>query len=158
MIQYYILNIKSIQILKEEVPEAYYTVPLGKADVKRQGDDITVFCYGLMVNYCLQAADILAEDGINVEVVDLRTVYPLDKETIIERASKTGKVLLVTEDNLEGSVMSEVSAIIAEHCLFDLDAPIMRLAAPDVPSMPFSPVLENEIMMSPEKYKIKCEN
>lgn len=68
-------------------------MPLGKADVKRQGDDITVFCYGLMVNYCLQAADILAEDGINVEVVDLRTVYPLDKETIIERASKTGKVL-----------------------------------------------------------------
>lgn len=158
MIQYYILNIKAYRFLKEEVPEAYYTVPLGKADVKRQGDDITVFCYGLMVNYCLQAADILAEDGINVEVVDLRTVYPLDKETIIERASKTGKVLLVTEDNLEGSVMSEVSAIIAEHCLFDLDAPIMRLAAPDVPSMPFSPVLENEIMMSPEKYKIKCEN
>lgn len=68
-------------------------MPLGKADVKRQGDDITVFCYGLMVNYRLQAADILAEDGINVEVVDLRTVYPLDKETIIERASKTGKVL-----------------------------------------------------------------
>ena len=90
-----------------------------------------------MVNYCLQAADILAEDGINVEVVDLRTVYPLDKETIIDRAKQTGKVLLVTEDNLEGSVMSEVSAIIAEHCLFELDAPIMRLAAPDVPSMPF---------------------
>ena len=78
-------------------------------------------------------------------------VYPLDKETIIDRAKHTGKVLLVTEDNLEGSIMSEVSAIIAEHCLFDLDAPIMRLAAPDVPSMPFSPVLENEIMMNPEK-------
>ncbi|HCZ9777413.1 TPA: alpha-ketoacid dehydrogenase subunit beta, partial [Staphylococcus aureus] len=105
----------------------------------------------LMVNYCLQAADILAADGINVEVVDLRTVYPLDKETIIDRAKHTGKVLLVTEDNLEGSIMSEVSAIIAEHCLFELDAPIMRLAAPDVPSMPFSPVLENEIMMNPEK-------
>lgn len=111
-----------------------------------------------MVNYCLQAADILAEDGINVEVVDLRTVYPLDKETIIDRAKQTGKVLLVTEDNLEGSVMSEVSAIIAEHCLFELDAPIMRLAAPDVPSMPFSPVLENEIMMSPEKIREKCAN
>ncbi|HCD8599215.1 TPA: alpha-ketoacid dehydrogenase subunit beta [Staphylococcus aureus] len=142
---------KAYRFLKEEVPEKYYTVPLGKADVKREGEDLTVFCYGLMVNYCLQAADILAADGINVEVVDLRTVYPLDKETIIDRAKHTGKVLLVTEDNLEGSIMSEVSAIIAEHCLFDLDAPIMRLAAPDVPSMPFSPVLENEIMMNPEK-------
>ena len=142
---------KACRFLKEEVPEEYYTVPLGKADVKREGEDLTVFCYGLMVNYCLQAADILAADGINVEVVDLRTVYPLDKETIIDRAKHTGKVLLVTEDNLEGSIMSEVSAIIAEHCLFDLDAPIMRLAAPDVPSMPFSPVLENEIMMNPEK-------
>lgn len=142
---------KAYRFLKEVVPEEYYTVPLGKADVKREGEDLTVFCYGLMVNYCLQAADILAADGINVEVVDLRTVYPLDKETIIDRAKHTGKVLLVTEDNLEGSIMSEVSAIIAEHCLFDLDAPIMRLAAPDVPSMPFSPVLENEIMMNPEK-------
>lgn len=142
---------KAYSFLKEEVPEEYYTVPLGKADVKREGEDLTVFCYGLMVNYCLQAADILAADGINVEVVDLRTVYPLDKETIIDRAKHTGKVLLVTEDNLEGSIMSEVSAIIAEHCLFDLDAPIMRLAAPDIPSMPFSPVLENEIMMNPEK-------
>lgn len=142
---------KAYRFLKKEVPEEYYTVPLGKADVKREGEDLTVFCYGLMVNYCLQAADILAADGINVEVVDLRTVYPLDKETIIDRAKHTGKVLLVTEDNLEGSIMSEVSAIIAEHCLFDLDAPIMRLAAPDVPSMPFSPVLENEIMMNPEK-------
>ena len=131
------MNIKSISFSKEEVPETYYTVPLGKADVKRPGEDITVFCYGLMVNYCLQAADILANDGIDAEVVDLRTVYPLDKATIIERSQRTGKVLLVTEDNLEGSIMSEVSAIIAENCLFDLDAPIMRLAAPDVPSMPF---------------------
>ena len=139
---------KAYRFLKEEIPEDYYTIPLGKADIKRPGEDITVFCYGLMVNYCLQAADILAEDGISVEVVDLRTVYPLDKETIIGRARQTGKVLLVTEDNLEGSVMSEVSAIIAENCLFDLDAP-------DVPSMPFSPILENEIMMSPEKIQEK---
>lgn len=146
---------KAYRFLKEEIPEDYYTIPLGKADIKRPGEDITVFCYGLMVNYCLQAADILAEDGISVEVVDLRTVYPLDKETIIGRARQTGKVLLVTEDNLEGSVMSEVSAIIAENCLFDLDAPIMRLAAPDVPSMSFSPILENEIMMSPEKIQEK---
>ncbi|UXR29158.1 alpha-ketoacid dehydrogenase subunit beta [Staphylococcus simulans] len=146
---------KAYRLLKDEVPEEYYTVPLGKADVKREGNDITVFTYGLCVNYSLQAADVLAEEGIDVEVVDLRTVYPLDKETIIERAKRTGKILLVTEDNLEGSIMSEVSAIIAENCLFDLDAPIMRLAGPDVPSMPFSPPLEDEFMMNPDKIKAK---
>ncbi|MBU6944470.1 alpha-ketoacid dehydrogenase subunit beta [Staphylococcus sp. CWZ226] len=146
---------KAYRLLKEEVPEEYYTVPLGKADVKREGNDITVFTNGLCVNYSLQAADVLAEEGIDVEVVDLRTVYPLDKETIIERAKRTGKILLVTEDNLEGSIMSEVSAIIAENCLFDLDAPIMRLAGPDVPSMPFSPPLEDEFMMNPDKIKAK---
>lgn len=146
---------KAYRLLKEEVPEEYYTVPIGKADVKREGSDITVFTYGLCVNYSLQAADVLAEEGIDVEVVDLRTVYPLDKETIIERAKRTGKILLVTEDNLEGSIMSEVSAIIAENCLFDLDAPIMRLAGPDVPSMPFSPPLEYEFMMNPDKIKAK---
>ncbi|RIL88464.1 alpha-ketoacid dehydrogenase subunit beta, partial [Staphylococcus equorum] len=132
---------KAYRLLKEDVPEEYYTVPLYKADVKREGNDITVFTYGLAVNYSLQAADLLAEEGFDVEVVDLRTVYPLDKETIIERAKKTGKCLLITEDNKEGSIMSEVAAIIAEHCLFDLDAPIMRLAGPDVPAMPFAPPL-----------------
>ncbi|AMY04716.1 alpha-ketoacid dehydrogenase subunit beta [Staphylococcus condimenti] len=146
---------KAYRLLKEEVPEEYYTVPLGKADVKREGKDLTVFTYGLCVNYCLQVADVLDEEGIDAEIVDLRTVYPLDKETIIERAKKTGKILLVTEDNLEGSIMSEVSAIIAENCLFDLDAPIMRLAGPDVPAMPFSPVLEDEFMMNPDKIKEK---
>lgn len=148
---------KAYRLLKEDVPDNYYTVPLGQADVKKEGDDITVFAYGLAVNYCLQAADVLEEEGISVEVVDLRTVYPLDKKTIIERVKKTGKCLLVTEDNLEGSVMSEVSAIIAENCLFDLDAPIMRLAGPDVPAMPFSPPLEEEFMINPEKIKIKMQ-
>ncbi|EOB0648275.1 alpha-ketoacid dehydrogenase subunit beta [Staphylococcus pseudintermedius] len=146
---------KAYRLLKEEVPEGYYTVPLGKADVKRQGSDITVFSYGLAVNYCLQAADLLKGEAIDVEVVDLRTVYPLDQQTIIECAKKTGKCLLVTEDNKEGSVMSEVAAIIAENCLFDLDAPVMRLAGPDVPAMPFSPPLEDEFMINPDKIKNK---
>ncbi|EGQ1616937.1 alpha-ketoacid dehydrogenase subunit beta [Staphylococcus pseudintermedius] len=146
---------KAYRLLKEEVPEVYYTVPLGKADVKRQGSDITVFSYGLAVNYCLQAADLLKGEAIDVEVVDLRTVYPLDQQTIIECAKKTGKCLLVTEDNKEGSVMSEVAAIIAENCLFDLDAPVMRLAGPDVPAMPFSPPLEDEFMINPDKIKNK---
>ncbi|EGQ3804119.1 alpha-ketoacid dehydrogenase subunit beta [Staphylococcus pseudintermedius] len=146
---------KAYRLLKEEVPEGYYTVPLGKADIKRQGSDITVFSYGLAVNYCLQAADLLKDEAIDVEVVDLRTVYPLDQQTIIECAKKTGKCLLVTEDNKEGSVMSEVAAIIAENCLFDLDAPVMRLAGPDVPAMPFSPTLEDEFMINPDKIKNK---
>ena len=142
---------KSISLLERRSARRLLYSSLGKADVKREGKDITVFTYGLCVNYCMQAADILAADGISVEIVDLRTVYPLDKETIIERAKMNGKILLITEDNLEGSVMSEVSAIIAENCLFELDAPIMRLAGPDVPSMPFSPNLENEVMMNPDK-------
>ncbi|MEX6014442.1 alpha-ketoacid dehydrogenase subunit beta [Mammaliicoccus sciuri] len=146
---------KAYRLLKEEVPEEYYTVPIDKADVKREGSDITVFTYGLCVNYALQAAEILATEGIDAEIVDLRSLYPLDKETIIKCAKKTGKVLVVTEDNLEGSVMSEVSAIIAENCLFDLDAPIARFAGPDVPAMPFSPPMEDFFMMNPVKIEEK---
>lgn len=146
---------KAYRLLKEEVPEEYYTVPIDKADVKRKGSDITVFTYGLCVNYALQAAEILSTEGIDAEIVDLRSLYPLDKETIINCAKKTGKVLVVTEDNLEGSVMSEVSAIIAENCLFDLDAPIARLAGPDVPAMPFSPPMEDFFMMNPVKIEEK---
>lgn len=146
---------KAYRLLKEEVPEEYYTVPIDKADVKREGSDITVFTYGLCVNYALQAAEILSTEGIDAEIVDLRSLYPLDKETIINCAKKTGKVLVVTEDNLEGSVMSEVSAIIAENCLFDLDAPIARLAGPDLPAMPFSPPMEDFFMMNPVKIEEK---
>ena len=142
---------KAYRLLKEEVPEGDYTVPIGKADVKRSGEDITVITYGLCVNYSLQAAERLSKDGHDVEILDLRTVYPLDKESIIASAKKTGKVLLVTEDNLEGSIMSEVSAIISENCLFDLDAPIMRLAGPDVPAMPYAPTMEKYFMVNPDK-------
>ena len=92
---------KSISLLERRSARRLLYSSLGKADVKREGKDITVFTYGLCVNYCMQAADILAADGISVEIVDLRTVYPLDKETIIERAKMNGKILLITEDNLE---------------------------------------------------------
>ena len=142
---------RAYRLIKGEVPLDDYVLPIGKADVKREGEDITVITYGLCVNYALQAAERLQEDGISVHLLDLRTVYPLDKEGIIEAASRTGKVLLVTEDNKEGSVMSEVAAIIAEHCLFELDAPIMRLAGPDVPAMPYAPTMERFFMISPEK-------
>lgn len=142
---------KAYRLLKGEVPEGDYTIPLGEADVKRTGDDITVITYGLCVNYALQAAEQLSKEGYEAEILDLRSLYPLDKESIIKAASKTGKVLLITEDNLEGSLLSEVSAIIGENCLYDLDAPIMRLAGPDVPSMPYAPPMEDYFMMNPEK-------
>ena len=142
---------RAYRLIKGEVPDDDYVLEIGKADVKREGEDLTIITYGLCVHFALQAAERLAEDGISVHILDLRTVYPLDKESIIEAASKTGKVLLVTEDNLEGSIMSEVSAIIAENCLFELDAPIKRLAGPDVPAMPYAPSMEKFFMMNPEK-------
>lgn len=142
---------RAYRLIKGEVPADDYTLPIGKADVKREGDDITVITYGLCIHFALQAAEKLARDGISAHILDLRTVYPLDKEAIIEAASKTGKVLLITEDNKEGSIIGEVSAIIAEHCLFDLDAPIKRLAGPDVPAMPYSPTMEKFFMINPDK-------
>jgi len=142
---------RAYRLIKGEVPTEDYVLPIGKADVKREGEDITVITYGLCVHFALQAAEKLAAKGISAHILDLRTVYPLDKEAIIEAAAKTGKVLLVTEDNKEGSIISEVAAIIAENCLFDLDAPIMRLAGPDVPAMPFSPTMEKYFMMNPDK-------
>ncbi|MCR2820334.1 alpha-ketoacid dehydrogenase subunit beta [Lederbergia panacisoli] len=142
---------RAYRLIKGEVPDEDYVLPIGKADVKREGDDITVITYGLCIHFALQAAERLAEDGIETHLLDLRTVYPLDQEAIIEAASKTGKVLLLTEDNKEGSIMGEVAAIIAENCLFDLDAPIMRLAGPDIPAMPYSPTLEKFFIVNPEK-------
>ncbi|USK73356.1 alpha-ketoacid dehydrogenase subunit beta [Peribacillus frigoritolerans] len=142
---------RAYRLIKGEVPTEDYVLPIGKADVKREGEDITVISYGLCVHFALQAAEKLAADGISAHVLDLRTVYPLDKDAIIEAASKTGKVLLVTEDNKEGSIMSEVAAIIAEHCLFDLDAPVKRLAGPDVPAMPYAPTMEKQFMVNPDK-------
>lgn len=142
---------RAYRLIKGEVPDDDYTLPIGKADVKKEGTDITVITYGLSVHFALQAAERLEQDGISVHILDLRTVYPLDQEAIIEAARLTGKVLLVTEANKEGSIMGEVAAIIAEHCLFDLDAPIKRLAGPDVPAMPYAPPMEKYFMINPDK-------
>lgn len=142
---------RAYRLIKGEVPDEDYVLPIGKADVKREGGDITVITYGLGVHFALQAAEKLAEEGIEAHILDLRTVYPLDQEAIMEAATKTGKVLLVTEDNKEGSIISEVAAIIAENCLFDLDAPVMRLAGPDVPAMPYAPTMEKFFMINPDK-------
>lgn len=142
---------RAYRLLKGEVPEEDYTIPIGEADVKREGSDITVITYGLCVQFALQAAEKLKEEDIDVHILDLRTIYPLDKESIIEAAKKTGKVLLITEDNKEGSIIGEVAAIVAEECLFELDAPIKRLAGPDIPSMPYAPTMEKYFMLNPDK-------
>lgn len=142
---------RAYRLLREEVPEDDYVLPIGKADVKKEGSDITVITYGLCVHFALQAANKLAEEGIDAHILDLRTVYPLDQKAIIEAAKKTGKVLLITEDNKEGSIIGEVAAIIAENCLFNLDAPVQRLAGPDVPAMPYAPVLEDYFMINQDQ-------
>ncbi len=142
---------KLYRLLKEDVPDEDYIVPLGKAAVRRQGDDITVISYGYVLHLVLEAADRLASEGITTEVLDLRTLRPLDEEAILSAARKTGKVLIVHEDNKVAGVGAEVSAMIAEKALFDLDAPIARLAGPEVPAMPFAPPLERAYLLDVEK-------
>lgn len=143
---------KAYHLIKGEVPDRPYTVPIGKAAVRRRGDDLTVFTYGLMLHYTLEAAERLArEEGIEATVVDLRTILPLDRETILEEAKATGKILIVHEDNLTGGVGAEVAATIAQAAFEYLDAPITRLAGPDVPAVPYAQNLEDWYMLNPEK-------
>ncbi|MDQ6900238.1 MAG: alpha-ketoacid dehydrogenase subunit beta [Candidatus Dormibacteraeota bacterium] len=139
------------RMFKEAVPKGEYLIPLQQARVVRAGDDISVFCYGLMVHYALQAATNLEEQGYSVEVIDLRTVYPLDKDAILASARKTGKCLVLYEDNFSVSVGSEVAAIIADEAWRWLDAPVKRLGGLDVPAMPYAEPMENFFMPSPEK-------
>ena len=139
------------RMFKERVPKGEYLIPLGPARTAREGADISVFCYGLMVHYALQAAAAVEPDGISVEVVDLRTVYPLPKEDILASARKTGKVLVLYEDNLSVAIGSEVAAIIADEAFSHLDAPVKRLGGLDVPSMPYAAPMEDLFMPNPEK-------
>jgi 2-oxoisovalerate dehydrogenase E1 component beta subunit len=137
--------------IKEEVPDEEYIIPIGKADVKRDGSDITVITYGKCVHFCLEAAKELAKEGVEALVLDLRTLLPLDREAIVAAAKKTGKVLIVHEAGKTHGIGSEVSAIIAEECLFDLDAPVQRLCGPDVPAMPYASPMEKGFMLDPQK-------
>jgi 2-oxoisovalerate dehydrogenase E1 component beta subunit len=143
---------KTYHLVKGEVPERSYTVPIGTAEVRRRGDDLTVFSYGLALHYCLEAAERLArEEGIQATVVDLRTILPLDRETILEEAKATGKILIVHEDNLTAGVGAEIAATIAQAAFEYLDAPIMRLCGPDVPAVPYAQNLEDWYMVNPDK-------
>ncbi|MFZ5816460.1 MAG: alpha-ketoacid dehydrogenase subunit beta [Bacillota bacterium] len=137
--------------IKGEVPEGDYVIPIGKADVKRDGSDITVITYGKTVHFCLEAAAQLSKEGYEALVLDLRTLLPLDREAIVTAARKTGKVLIVHEAGKTHGVGAEVSALIAEECLFDLDAPVQRLCGPDVPAMPYAGPMEKFYMLSTEK-------
>jgi len=142
---------RTYRLIKGEVPEGRYTVPIGKADIARAGKDLSVITYGLMRHFAVEAAEKIATEGIDAEVVDLRSIRPMDRETIIKSATKTRRVLVVHEDNKFGGVGAEISAAIAEEALFELDAPIKRLCGPDVPAMGYAKEYEEAFMPSPER-------
>lgn len=142
---------KGYRLIKGEIPAEKYTVPIGPARVSREGTDLSVFAYGMMHYYALEAAEKVAEEGIDVELVDLRTLYPPDRETILESIRKTSKALIVHEDNLTGGYGAEVAAIIASEAFEYLDGPVQRLAGPDVPAMPYSHPMQEWFMLNPEK-------
>ncbi|MHA2601195.1 MAG: alpha-ketoacid dehydrogenase subunit beta [Candidatus Thorarchaeota archaeon SMTZ1-83] len=126
---------------KEEVPDEEYLVPLGEARVRREGADVTVWGTFLMVHKALEVAEELGREGISVEVIDPRTLVPLDKEALIDSVKKTGRLVLVTEETRTGATTAEVAAVVQEEAFDWLDAPIKRVNAPDTP-VPFSPSLE----------------
>jgi 2-oxoisovalerate dehydrogenase E1 component beta subunit len=127
--------------IRGEVPEGDYIVPIGKADVKRPGRDVTILTYGWMLHKSLEAAEIVAPEGIEVEVVDLRTLLPLDDETILSSVAKTGRAVIVHEDTRTGGIAGEIAMRINERIFEYLEAPVVRVTAPDTP-IPFSPPLE----------------
>ena len=142
---------RTYRLVRGEVPDGEYTLPIGSADVKLEGEDISVITYGLMLHLCLEAARDLEDEGVSVEVLDLRTLRPLDADAILETARKTGKVLIVHEDTKAVGIGGEVAAIVAESAFEYLDAPIMRVAGPEVPAMPFSPLQEAMFMPDTER-------
>jgi 2-oxoisovalerate dehydrogenase E1 component beta subunit len=143
---------KGYRLIKGEVPEGEdYIVPIGPAKISREGRDVSLYAYGMMHFYALQAAETLAGEGIEVEVVDLRTLYPVDRETILRSVKKTGKALIVYEDNLTGGYGAEIAATIAGEAFEYLDGPVRRLAGPDVPAVPFAHPLQDWFMVSPAK-------
>ena len=135
---------------REEVPDDEYLVPIGQAAVKREGSDVTIIAIGYMVPQALKAAKSLEEDGISAEVIDPRSLIPLDEETILSSVAKTHNVLVVDEGHLRCGAAAEISAVIADKGFDSLDAPVKRLAAPDVP-IPFSPPMEKFILPNDKK-------
>jgi 2-oxoisovalerate dehydrogenase E1 component beta subunit len=141
--------------IKEDVPEGDYTVPIGKAAVVRPGRDVSVITYGAMVHAALEAAEQLDREGVSLEIVDLRTLQPLDDAAIFATVRKTSKVIVLHEATLSGGVGGEVASRITEHCFEDLDGPVVRIAAPDCP-VPFSPPLEEAFLPNAAKIAEKA--
>jgi 2-oxoisovalerate dehydrogenase E1 component beta subunit len=138
---------RTYRLIKGDVPDDPFVVPIGKADVKREGDDLSVISYGLMLHVCLEAASRLQDqEGVKAEVVDVRTINPLDTETILASVRKTGKAMVVYEDNRTYGAGAEIAATIAEEAMFDLDGPIVRIGGPDVPAMGFATNLEHAFL------------
>ncbi|HYZ15824.1 MAG TPA: alpha-ketoacid dehydrogenase subunit beta [Candidatus Acidoferrum sp.] len=142
---------KTYRSVKGEVPSGYYTIPIGSADVKKVGRDVSVVSYGYNLHQALDAAKRLEGEGISIEVIDLRSIRPMDKGTILASVRKTRKLLIIHEDNKFGGIGAEISAMVAEEALFDLDAPIRRLCGPDVPAMGYALPLEEEFMISTDE-------
>ncbi len=140
---------KLLYMTKGEVPEDDFIVPLGQADIKRSGDDITLITYSYMVLKCLEAADALAKEGISVEVVDLRTLTPLDKETILESVEKTGRAIVVHEAVKRGGIGGDIAAMIMEEAYDDLDGPVMRICGKNT-TIPYNLELEKVCVPSVE--------
>lgn len=138
---------KGLYNMKGEVPEGEYIVPIGKADIAREGKDVTIVTWSLMRYKCLEAAEKLAAEGIDCEIVDLRSLKPFDKEAVFESVKKTGKLVIVHEANKTCGLGAEIAACVAESCIDYLDAPIVRVAGPDT-TVPFSPPLEEEFRVN----------
>ena len=136
---------KSYRRVKGDVPAEEYVLPIGRADVKREGSDLSVISYGVGVHLALEAAETLAAEGISMEILDLRTLAPMDRQAIADTVRKTNKVLILHEDNKTGGVGAEVSAFIAEELFEELDGPIMRVAAADC-HIPYAPSLEAAVI------------
>jgi pyruvate/2-oxoglutarate/acetoin dehydrogenase E1 component len=145
---------KLLYPVKGEVPEAEYAIPFGVADVKREGSDVTIVATSYMVHKALGAAEMLEKEGISSEVVDPRTLTPLDGQAIVRSVKKTGRIVVVSEDCKTAGVSAEIAAFVAEEALDYLDAPIKRLAEPDTP-IPFSPTLEQYVIPN-EKTIVKA--
>jgi 2-oxoisovalerate dehydrogenase E1 component beta subunit len=142
---------KGYRAIKGEIPDGEYTVPIGPARIARAGSDVSVFAYGMMAHYAVQAAGIVAQEGIDAEIIDLRTLLPVDRQAILASVEKTGKALIVHEDTRTLGYAAEIAAILADDGFEYLDAPVRRLTGLDVPGVPFSPPMQDYFMPSADK-------
>ncbi|MBA3779873.1 MAG: alpha-ketoacid dehydrogenase subunit beta [Chloroflexi bacterium] len=142
---------KLYRSVRGEVPDSDYSVPLGRANITRPGTQVTIVAYGLMAHYALEAAELVEADGISAEVIDVRTLRPLDTETLLDSVKKTGKAVIVYEDNRFGGYGAEIAALLAEEAFDYLDGPVTRVAGPEVPGVPYSHGLEDWFMVDPDR-------